>query len=198
MNRYVIYLIFSTLFLTLQAEPALSNCKTSNFDSGLGVLDLVSNATQIALAEVVAPSTPTSPSAAPSTTLDRENELRRVTAGNQNNNQMVIQMPMTTLRVIETLKGQEQAHIYLPASEQEGPFSHSDFNGHADARFWDDADVGRLSRTEDCSVPHQYTVGSRYLVLTGIGAHPKSAELIVLPDDKWLQFVRDSLDGRNQ
>lgn len=66
------------------------------------------------------------------------------------------------------------------------------FNDHKSSKFWDNEE----GRTPDnCFLPLvSYAVGASYLLIGDLdNNYPKKAELIMLQNDRWLQYVRDKV-----
>ena len=98
----------------------------------------------------------------------------------------------THLEVVEVIKGEALKSVVFFSFSMA---HHSNgFTGHADEEFWEE-NVGRSPfPCCICGPDHTFVEGETYLLFPdGFGAM-KSAEIVDVPDDKWLQYVRESLE----
>lgn len=65
----------------------------------------------------------------------------------------------------------------------------SDFEGHADKKFWEDPALGRSQSFIDCKIHPLFHQGDQYLIFLDEPYHPKSFERIITLQDKWFVEV---------
>jgi len=123
--------------------------------------------------------------------LDRARELRKITeAAPPSGDRTVADVRITTLTVIEELKGTGDERLYLPNHRFRVPNAESDFAAHSDNAFWNDNTAGRSGFDGDCRGAINFDAEQTYLVFLG-PFHVKAYELILREDDRWLAFVRE-------
>lgn len=112
-----------------------------------------------------------------------------------------------TINVMETIKGNELDLIKLKNYPMMHEAEVSHFNNHMDDVFWANDGVGRTPAS--CSIYEPgFSVGLQYLFFIEdaeyfygpqepgyhqIYSGPKTSELIMSPNDKWLQYVREKV-----
>jgi hypothetical protein len=102
--------------------------------------------------------------------------------------------------VQERLLGQdEQRFVLIGAKGETRPRSTS--NDHSDEAFWQRGG-GRLYNDSDCVLRPNFVVGENYLVFRGKSPTWRSFEHLETvggqpnPDDRWLSYVKEKLEGR--
>ena len=94
----------------------------------------------------------------------------------------------------------QQFIVVGSAGETRSPPSSLD---HSDEKFWERGG-GRLYNDSDCELRRNFEVGEMYLVFRGKPATWRSFEHIETvrgrpnPNDKWLAYVKEQLEGRRQ
>lgn len=123
--------------------------------------------------------------------LDRARELKKITeAVPPSGDRTVADVRITTLTVIEYLKGTGDEQLYLPNRRFRFPNAQNDFAAHSKDEFWNDNATGRVGYDDDCKIVVNFDAGRTYLVFLG-PFHVKAYELISRQDDRWLAFVRE-------
>ena len=109
-------------------------------------------------------------------------------------------------KTVEILSGFRPEYFELSGQDIKLGYYSQDFHNHSDEEFWT-KNIGRTPRTGGCYPIHTFIEGETYLLFldwkgakhVAAGSNPqyamKSAEIIRVPDDKWLHYVRDSIDG---
>lgn len=125
------------------------------------------------------------------TLLDRARELKKITeTARPSGDRAVTDIRVTSLTVIENLKGTGDQQLYLPNHRLRFQNAQNDFAAHSDAEFWNDNTSGRVGYDDDCKIVINFDAGQTYLVFLG-PFHVKAYELITQQDDRWLAFVRE-------
>ena len=97
---------------------------------------------------------------------------------------------------IEVLKGDPPEVIAFDSHSEQ--HYNRNFSDHTDADFWTD-DVGRSEwPCCICGPDHTFVGGETYLLFPDAFGAMKSAEIVNRPDDKWLVYVRESLNDNDE
>jgi len=192
-NRYFLLALLG--FASSQPTvSAAEDCQAIPANATVSVEALLARSTRISLVRVATgqPSGAAEQEASGEVRLDLEAERRKATESQAlANDRVETSLRITTLEVIEDLKGGGPTKLYRPSL----PVTQAqhDFDAHSDDAFWDDPEIGLVAFDEDCRIVMRFEPGKRYLVFEG-PAHIKGAELIESDEDAWLAYVKKAVE----
>ena len=133
---------------------------------------------------------------------DFKTELQRMVQGRKNPDQITLEpssafLATQNFSVLETLRGEPLSELSLSFAsigQPEKSTSSNDFELHHDDDFWTDVRRGRTELNKQCQINMSFENDGTYLVFKGLN-HPKAAELISSVDDKWLTYIRQTINS---